>query len=415
MSTLWPSASRSSLDSLIVHDGRVTTESQITSKTLQLGRNRRFSSLTRAWSDVRSSNLHSSFWIIVILLAIGFRTSLSLLFLKNDWESFKNPCDVSGTFNRPGTSSTLTALAGFFQINIGFGNLTFTQAKVIDTLWDFGIGRGGQMCLAVISGRLFADYSTISLTARPLSFATFHTIFSESEPSIASTWRMMKSFIFQKRLSSRISSAFIIFSMCLILAFPTLASAATGYAPITRAIIREQGNEQDPSFISFSNLRPIAYIIHDFWRVNTLDTSQVVFSNAKDSFYGPCLYNPDIDASCYLPWAVSNYTKDYGFYGLSNISSSFMGVQLEPPTLNIEACYIDVSSSSSPALYGWNWTDPNRNDMKPFRNSSKAAWEYSNKTYWLEDIMSGGSCTPETGVRPCRPLLLSSFRLLPNN
>ncbi|KAI0514729.1 hypothetical protein F5B22DRAFT_647485 [Xylaria bambusicola] len=408
-----PSSSRVSLDSLIIDDEGVATESGLTPNTGRPALNHWFSPFAQAWSDLRSSNINWKLCIIIILLAVGFKLTLSLLLFDNDF--FYGVCTSSGSFDPLNTQPNLYAISQFFQVNHGLGHLTFTQAKVIDTSWDLVrtpvfflvranvsliyastsqvVGRGGQMVLALVSWRLFADCAAVSLTKQPLSFAVFHAIFSDNEPSIVSAWRVTKSLIFQKRLASKLSSAYIIFSMLFILAWPTFVSSSTGYVPITQLVISEKGNDASPNLIPFSHFRPVAYTIQDFWRVDTLNTSLVVVDDSEE-----CIYDPE-EIECYLPWSISNYTSEYGFYGLSNKPSSFMGVDLDPPSLNIEAWYISSPYNNQVSeLYGWDWNDPRspNGSVYPFRDTSRLAWEYSNKIYWLKDINKRGSCTPET-------------------
>ena len=44
-------------------------------------------------------------------------------------------CQPDGTFSVE-VNYSLWEIQGFFQIMLGFGALTFTQAKVIDIIWD---------------------------------------------------------------------------------------------------------------------------------------------------------------------------------------------------------------------------------------------------------------------------------------
>src|SRR3569833_514602 len=45
-------------------------------------------------------------------------------------------CKPDGSFNPHWISYDVWSISGFFQITMGFGALTFTQAKVIDVIWD---------------------------------------------------------------------------------------------------------------------------------------------------------------------------------------------------------------------------------------------------------------------------------------
>lgn len=62
---------------------------------------------------------------------------------------------------------------------------------------------------------------------------------------------------------SIVATAFIIFTMLYVLAWPTFASAMTSYTPSTQALV----NTTDGSYVPLSDMYPIAYTIHDGWRI----------------------------------------------------------------------------------------------------------------------------------------------------
>lgn len=45
-------------------------------------------------------------------------------------------CQPGGDFNPFADTYTSWTLAGFFQISVAFGSLSFTEAKVVDVVWD---------------------------------------------------------------------------------------------------------------------------------------------------------------------------------------------------------------------------------------------------------------------------------------
>jgi hypothetical protein len=49
---------------------------------------------------------------------------------------YTSPCLPDGAFNPFTSTYNPWGITGFFQITMGFGSLTFTQAKVIDVIWD---------------------------------------------------------------------------------------------------------------------------------------------------------------------------------------------------------------------------------------------------------------------------------------
>jgi hypothetical protein len=75
-------------------------------------------------------------WLSVLIYAI-FVLALWDYHLRWSDRFRLNSCRPDGTFT-PFTESYYTSWspAGFFQITMGFGELSFTQAKVVDIAWD---------------------------------------------------------------------------------------------------------------------------------------------------------------------------------------------------------------------------------------------------------------------------------------
>ncbi|OTA56503.1 hypothetical protein K449DRAFT_306300, partial [Hypoxylon sp. EC38] len=302
-------------------------------------------------------------WSIIIL---GLFIFLALYGpLSSDFESRYTACRSDGSFNIMVYEYNAWSASGFFEINLGFGNLTFTQAKVIDISWDIIIGRLGQILMAFISWRAFADYVTTSMGLAPVTYTTYFTMFLESEPSFFSTFRVVRAFISERGLKSRVSIIFIVWSMLFLIRWPTLASAMTGYTTLNKAFVPDNNG----NYIPFSDFQPIAYIIHDGWRVN-LTSDQVV---------------------SYFRSTYSNVSSN-GFFGLRNTSSTWNSIyHLDSPVLNISAFYIDPRSG----FHGFNWTDPRGAEYEElFTDPSNLCFTYSNQTYPLAYIKEKGACQP---------------------
>jgi len=99
----------------------------------------------------------------------------------------------------------------------------------------------------------------------PVTFRTFTTIFTASNPNGLGIFRLIRDFSTKRRLPSRIAMVFIVFSMAFILVFPTFASAMSGYQQNTKAFIRDDSTDQ---LVPFSSFRPVGFVIHDGDRVN---------------------------------------------------------------------------------------------------------------------------------------------------
>ncbi|KAI0011042.1 hypothetical protein F4779DRAFT_637798 [Xylariaceae sp. FL0662B] len=332
-------------------------------------------------------------WIAGLLYVICIATdSLS------DGFSNLTACRSGDNFSPFWDGYDLLAPSGFFQITLKFGNFTFTQAKVIDIIWDIVIGRGGQAILAWISWRVFRNYVTTSILSTPITFATFFIVFLQQEPSILSIIRVIRDFSCRRGLVSKTAMTFMASSMILTLGWSTLAGSMSGYTTVNESFVRDP----DGNFVPFYRFQPLAYVIHDGWRIGLSGDQPVPSTNFSDPhdhllyqgetepLGGDCAtYHDVINAACLLPYNVSDYVSIYGFYGLNQTKSTWMNVTLESPALNISAFYLRPESF----LFGNSWLDPTTN-QHPFQNSSRLAYTALNETYNLEYIQANGNCAP---------------------
>lgn len=79
---------------------------------------------------------------------------------------------------------------------------------------------------------------------------------------------------------------FMTTSMAFVLGWPTFAGSMTGYTPTSRAFVKNLNS----SLIQFPDFQPVAYIIHDGWRVGLTGDYAVPFSNynMSENGYGKC-------------------------------------------------------------------------------------------------------------------------------
>lgn len=101
-------------------------------------------------------------------------------------------------------------------------------------------------------------------------------------PDIFTTMRLIRDFARNHALQSRVAMTFIIASMALIMAWPTLASSMTGYTPDGGAFIKNY----DGGFTPFEDFYPLAYTIHDAWRIyGNNSTPEQLIPFAQPDFY----------------------------------------------------------------------------------------------------------------------------------
>lgn len=130
------------------------------------------------------------------------------------------------------------------------------------------VGRGGQGAIAYISWRVFANFMAVSMErSRPISYETFSAVFLHQEASVLGMCRLMTDANFYRVLRHKTVAVFTVFSLFLTMAFPTLASAMTGYVAQTAAYVKDSPGD-DGNYILFNEFSFVAYVIHDAWRIN---------------------------------------------------------------------------------------------------------------------------------------------------
>ncbi|KAH7142700.1 hypothetical protein B0J13DRAFT_503038 [Dactylonectria estremocensis] len=356
-----------------------------------------------AWADLRAAKWgRGALWFLLLLwtltlvcvvITIPIISSLAVVDV--------SACRPDGSFS-PYTGYSFWDFSGFFQITLPFGSLTFTQAKVIDIVWDLAVGRAGQSILAYYSWNAFSSYVRSSMATGPVTFDTFFTVYLEDEASLRSTAKMMRDFSTRRGLRSKLAMTFFIIAMIYVLAWPTLAGAMTGYTSANGAFVID--NQQN--LISFSSFTPVAYVIHDGWRLNLTGNHLVSYIGSSSRDKEPimmigstpdataCSAYPGLSDPCSLAQNVSEYVRRYGFLGLdangavNDIETQWIGTTLRP-ALNISAFYLDPLGP----YFGNNWTDP-RVNRQPYSNSSNMVFTIvdSNDTYPIGYIVEKGSC-----------------------
>ncbi|PVI05304.1 hypothetical protein DM02DRAFT_668505 [Periconia macrospinosa] len=293
--------------------------------------------------------------------------------------------------------------SGFFQITLGFDPLSFTAAKAIDVAWDIVIGRGGQGIIGLISWHIIKKYVTASMICRgPVTFHTYRTVFLQDQPLLFAIPKLLKDFVYRHRLNSKAAMACILSTLCFVLAFPTLASAMTGYTTNMKAYVPDRAG----NLMSFEAFQSIHFVIHDGDRINQtkdyLVTSPGI--NGVDpllkydkTFYGDCesklyLLNSkpidlhglsEEDLKCLMPNLVCRYAEAYGLGGKNQTRSNFESIVLPPPILNITA----------------HWLPPTINLKDHDNVASNAMWTNLTDTYNFTYIDTSGTCQATKSYR----------------
>jgi hypothetical protein len=77
-------------------------------------------------------------WFLGLVGSLAVIVTGASLFFRSD----RMACQADGTFRLDPRTYSMWSSSGFFQITLGWGTLTFAQAKAIDIIWDV-VGRPG--------------------------------------------------------------------------------------------------------------------------------------------------------------------------------------------------------------------------------------------------------------------------------
>lgn len=139
------------------------------------------------------------------------------------------------------------------------------------------VGRGFQAVLALIAYKVTTKSLMMSMEQVSVPIETFEAV-TLQDSSFVAFYKQLHSFLAVRGWRHQLRIAWIILSTLFIVAFPTLASAMTGYAPLTDAFLRAQ----DELLIPFTSYRQIHYIVHDADRIG-LDKPLVLTNVPGDS------------------------------------------------------------------------------------------------------------------------------------
>ncbi|KAF3043593.1 hypothetical protein E8E11_004926 [Didymella keratinophila] len=321
----------------------------------------------QARADFKARSGRGCLWVLAFLWFGGLTAGLVLLFAwassvsSSRRDSSLSTCLPDDSFSLRPETYQYWSNSGFFEITLGSGRLTFTQAKAIDVIWDITVGRGGQGLLAYISWQTIARYVTTSMEVQPVTFNTYRTVFLQNESLILGIPRIVRDFCKRRGLHSRFAMVFIVLSMLFILVFPTLGSAMTGYSGnVVPRVPDNSGN-----YIPFNNFSIVMYTIHDGERIGLSNEYHVTVFKNPDFDNDPVLtdlsdwdYRYDMrgmygkpeycESFQYLNQRlqctsenraanVSIYVGQYGTVPQHNVSSMFANQTVDSPTLNITA------------------------------------------------------------------------------
>lgn len=164
----------------------------------------------------------------------------------------------------------------FFTPNLSFGDMTFSQVKVIDVSWDLVAGRGGQLLLAWVNYTVFNEWLVYHMEKHPTSYKMYMALAFRTT-SVPTLGVLGKEFLaFGERSWNRLFRWLGVLCMLLgtvyVLAFPTLMGAMTGYITTFKPYIEDiNGN-----LVAWNETAKVIYVINDAERLADTFAKQLV-------------------------------------------------------------------------------------------------------------------------------------------
>ncbi|KAJ9613136.1 hypothetical protein H2200_003077 [Cladophialophora chaetospira] len=380
-----------------------------------------------AWADFKSLYpLYRLFTLLWPLLFIAGLAAVLPIITSHKLYQVSKACQPDSGFYVGFGEYDIWDLSGFFQITLGFGELSFSTAKLIDVCWDVIVGRGGQAILVAISFIVFSKALVRSMESSPVSYGTFEAV-TLQHGSLTANLKLARDLLKSRSVRARAAVVWMIVSGAFVLAFPTVVSAMTGYSVNIESFVEvDNGN-----LIQYSNFTLVRYIVHDADRIDKSlgkDFQVTTAGNVKGSreisqiddydysdlcvaqYYPAENSNGTADWSdtaghptCDFYWHVSEYGYRYGFLGdlqgPTTFNYSGQLVNLTKPSLNITAIFWKEDWIQSEASNGKDWWDypfgyywKNSNGVAPFHNFSDPTFTNGQFTYDLEQLNLRGRC-----------------------
>jgi hypothetical protein len=138
------------------------------------------------------------------------------------------------------------------------------------------VGRGGQAVLALVSYKVHTMALLRLMERNPVSYGTFEAI-TLQDSSLSAIFQTSRDLFLNQGPRAKATVLWMTISAAFAIAFPTMASAMTGYSSTVEAVVTVNG-----TFIPFSDFQMVRYVIHDGDRVPGLSKDYLVTSS-RDS------------------------------------------------------------------------------------------------------------------------------------
>ena len=170
-------------------------------------------------------------------------------------------------------------LGHLFDADIVYGDLSFSVAKFVDTIWDVGFGRGGQMLMAWAMYHLLVSSIMWIMENRPVPYGLFvNTTMSATD--MTALFNLGRFGTTKIALRHKLLVVWMIFAISWVAVFPIITGAMTGYInwvdPNTNTLVKLHKQGLYMNLTDFIDATEIVYQVHIDSNTGTPDTFTVL-------------------------------------------------------------------------------------------------------------------------------------------
>lgn len=133
-------------------------------------------------------------------------------------------------------NSTVSGWEALFALDFTFGDLPFSQAKIVDVAWDLVVGRGVQLLAWWASYITFNDALLRVIERQPTAYRTFQHI-GLNGGCWSAIWALLKDLGRTKSKRTWSLYIYMVLSTLYVLSIPLILSAMTGYTSVSFKVL----------------------------------------------------------------------------------------------------------------------------------------------------------------------------------
>ena len=280
--------------------------------------------------------------ITISCLAYPVKTFFAVIDPPQPIDQISTPCSTLSEDSNSGV------LGHVFNLDLVFGNLSFSVAKFVDSIWDVGFGRGTQAIMVWVTYHALMQSLNWIMESRPVPYKSFVSA-TMSPVDITTIGPLSHLVVAGFTVEQKCLAAWLILAISWLVIFPTIASAMTGYINRVDPRIDALVMLHEPGV--FMNLTEFSNLSHDAYQYT--NECDVLLSELPPSSLGIdnetiiTQYGPE-----FVLWnALYNLSHHTAFYSRSSPILYYPNISSDAG-----ACFIGLRYVSN-EIYPWNYTD----------------------------------------------------------